>query len=858
VSADSVPDVGRRVLWGFFLSGLCLFLALSLLSYDWRDIGLLQAPPNSPPVNLFGPVGAWLSFGLFVGLGLGAYLVPCVCLALGIILMLNRQRRVWPRLLWGFAVLVAVVALVQLDGGHWEGLSRKLNILPDAGGLLGRLLMRELLVRWLSPVGAGVLTWTFLMLSLVMTADPRNVWNALLGAARLSKATAARLEDVRMARLDRRSSITEEEKKLEKRRRRLERVMNKSPEDDEELETDLLAKPKAEARATATGRAERPERPERPERADRAERADRTPPVRVPEPVAVAVDPEPEPEPEAPVPAPRVRRPDRKPPVVVAPEPEEEPLAAVSPADGASLYKLPPIDLLAPAPAGHRDGIKADTGTTARILIETLQEFGIEGEITNVEVGPVVTNYELLPAPGVRVERISGLSNNLALSLKATSVRVQAPIPGKGVVGIEVPNTVSQLVLLRDMIEGQVWRAGKAKLPLVLGKDVTGSDLVADLSAMPHLLIAGATGSGKTVCMNSILAGLLMSRTPDQMRLLLVDPKIVEFSVYNRLPHLVVPVITDAKKVALGLRWAIAEMERRYKLFARVGVRNIESYNTREIVKQEDLFGETLASGRKAEEPPARVPYIVVVIDELADLMLADQADIETCIARLAQLSRAVGIHMIIATQRPSVNVITGTIKANFPARIAFQVAQRTDSRTILDSVGAEKLLGRGDMLYMPPGSSRLIRAQGAMTTDTEIRAVVDFLRNQGEPSYEVAIHEKLEKADQQGEGAMDDGEEDEDLLNRAIDIIRETRRASTSSLQRRLRIGYTRAARIMDILEERGILGPPRGAEPREILIDLDGAIPNNADAVGDDVGGTDAEPDALPERSSAPSERE
>ncbi|MDA0578756.1 MAG: DNA translocase FtsK, partial [Verrucomicrobia bacterium] len=519
---------------------------------------------------------------------------------------------------------------------------------------------------------------------------------------------------------------------------------------------------------------------------------------------------------QAPPPEPEVDSADQE----ISPAPLEE-------AAGSTLFALPPIELLAPA-TGKIDGIKTDTATTARVLLETLQEFGIEGQISNIEVGPAVTSYELLPAPGVRVERISGLSNNLALTLKAQSVRVQAPIPGKGVVGIEIPNSVSQLVPLRAVLESDAWKSGKAKLPLALGKDVTGTDLVADLSTMPHLLIAGATGSGKTVCMNSILAGLLMSRTPEQMRLLLIDPKIVEFSVYNRLPHLVVPVITEAKKVAIGLRWAINEMERRYKLFARVGVRNIESYNTREIVKQEDLFGGTLDAMPKRDEPPARVPYIVVVIDELADLMMSDQAEIENNVARLAQLSRAVGIHMIIATQRPSVNVITGTIKANFPARIAFQVAQKNDSRIILDSMGAEKLLGRGDMLYMPPGSSRLIRAQGAMCTDGEIRAIAEFARSQGEPAYEMAIHEKIEKADS-GEAALD-GEEDEDMLMRAVEIIRETRRASTSSLQRRMRIGYTRAARIMDILEERGVLGPPRGAEPREILIDLDGDIPNNS----------------------------
>jgi S-DNA-T family DNA segregation ATPase FtsK/SpoIIIE len=477
--------------------------------------------------------------------------------------------------------------------------------------------------------------------------------------------------------------------------------------------------------------------------------------------------------------------------------------------------------------------MSTDTATAGRVLEETLQEFDIEAKVTHVEMGPVVTRYELLPAPGIRIERISALSNNLALAMKASSIRVQAPIPGKGVVGIEIPNSVAKKVHLREILEGEVWNSGKAALPLCLGKDVGGNDIVADLAKMPHILIAGATGAGKTVCMNSILAGLLMARRPDQMKLMLVDPKIVEFGPYNDLPHLVVPVITQPKKVSLGLRWAINEMEKRYKLFAKVGVRNIESYNSREIATQEDMFkaeggGEEQEQPQQQQQgPPRTVPYIVIVIDELADLMLADQAEIENCVARLAQLSRAVGIHMILSTQRPSVNVITGTIKANFPARIAFQVAQKVDSRTILDTVGADKLLGRGDMLYLPPGSSKLIRAQGALTSDEEINRITDFIRQQGSPAYVSEIKEKLDsKATVAG---VDDGSEDDDVLEQAVEIIRETKRASTSSLQRRLRIGYTRAARVMDILEDRGIIGPPRGSDPREILIDLDGEIPNN-----------------------------
>jgi DNA segregation ATPase FtsK/SpoIIIE, S-DNA-T family len=488
-------------------------------------------------------------------------------------------------------------------------------------------------------------------------------------------------------------------------------------------------------------------------------------------------------------------------------------------------YRLPPLDLLTPLQPDQGIEYTDDHLAAATILEETLADFGIEAKVTNVERGPVVTRFELLPAAGVKLEKIVGLSNNIALVMKAESVRIQAPIPGKGVVGIEVPNSTSTMVFMREVMESAVWKSGKHALPLALGKDVGGHVLVADLADMPHMLIAGATGAGKTVCMNSILAGLLMSRTPEQMRLMLIDPKIVEFSGYEGLPHLVVPVITDPKKVSLGLRWAINEMEKRYKMFAKAGVRNIKGFNSRPIIKQPDLFE---GDGQEEEKEPAipdHVPYIVIIVDELADLMLVAQAEIENSIARLAQLSRAVGIHMILATQRPSVNVITGTIKANFPARIAFQVAQKNDSRTILDASGADKLLGKGDMLFLPPGSSKLVRSQGTMTTDDEIRDIVEFIKGQGGPRYEGAIKEKIENKAAQ----LPEMEEDDEMLEAAVEVIRQTRRASTSSLQRRLRIGYTRAARLMDLLEERGVIGPPQGSDPREILIDLDGDIPQN-----------------------------
>ena len=362
--------------------------------------------------------------------------------------------------------------------------------------------------------------------------------------------------------------------------------------------------------------------------------------------------------------------------------------------------------------------------------------------------------------------------------------------------------------------------------------------MIYDLAKMPHLLIAGATGAGKSVCMNSILTGLLMKHSPDELRMILVDPKTVEFHSYNNLPHLVVPVITNAKKVALGLKWAIDEMERRFKWFRMAGVRDLPGFNARVIQKQEELFGEvdTVDPAKQKDQIPEKLPYIVIVIDELADLMAVAQAEIEAGIARLAAKSRAAGIHMILATQRPDVKVITGTIKANFPVRIAFKVSQKVDSRTILDRMGADTLLGKGDMLVLPPGSDKLIRSQGAFTSDAEIDRVTNFCKDQCKPEFITEIHEKIEKPTT--DLPEMDSVEDDEILEQAIEVIRQTKRASTSSLQRRLRIGYTRAARVMDLLEERGMIGPPDGAGPREILIDLDGEIPQNPGVVSD---GTD-----------------
>ncbi|HNR93404.1 MAG TPA: DNA translocase FtsK [Kiritimatiellia bacterium] len=762
-----------RGAWGFIFLGLGIILMLSLISWRPGDLSLIQDPPNEQGTNLIGPAGAWMAFAGFGLLGVTGYLLPVVLWVQALFLFLNKSGSFRAKALYQLVVLLSLACIVELQPDLWEGLRTHLNIFY-AGGLFGHLLATAFLVRLLGVAGCAIVAVCALLTALVLLFEIEPV-QTLGGVGVALAAVPRKIGSMWRGARDRRAAIEEEERELERQRRQLEKVVR------------------------------------------RQER-------RRPAPV---VESEPEPEPVQPPSPPREPRPPRREKPRPAPVEPPGPSAADSLPSPTPQYTLPAMTLLDRPPPARDRQIKENFSESARILQETLADFGIEAEVTNVERGPVVTRFEVLPAAGVRVERISALSNNIALAMKAVSIRVQAPIPGKGVVGIEVPNSSTTLVYLRELLEGEAWQKSRAGLPLAMGKDVGGNDIVADLSDMPHMLIAGATGSGKTVCMNSLLAGLLMSRTPDQLRLMLVDPKIVEFSFYNELPHLVVPVITDPKKVGLGLRWAIMEMEKRYKLFAKAGVRNIASYNSRPKVTQEELFEEAAEPADNASKMPDRLPYIVIVVDELADLMMVAQAEVENYIARLAQLSRATGIHMILATQRPSVNVITGSIKANIPARIAFQVAQRNDSRTILDANGADKLLGKGDMLFLSPKTGKLVRAQGTMTSDSEIRRIVDCWKEQGRPQYETAIKEQIENKKTE----LPEMNDDDELLDPAIEIIRQTRRASTSSLQRRLRIGYTRAARLMDVLEEKGIIGPPNGSDPREILIDLDGEIPQNPD---------------------------
>ena len=468
-------------------------------------------------------------------------------------------------------------------------------------------------------------------------------------------------------------------------------------------------------------------------------------------------------------------------------------------------YEYPPINLLTKGDKKvTKAGAKALTDTATK-LQKTLYSFGVSAKVENVSVGPAITRYELKPAEGVRVSKIANLADDIALNLAAETIRIEAPIPGKQAVGIEVPNKEKEMVHLREVIESPEFENNKSKLSVALGKDVAGQNIIADIAKMPHVLIAGSTGSGKSVCINTIITSFIYNAKPSEVKLVMVDPKVVELSVYNGIPHLLIPVVTDPKKAAGALAWAVQEMDNRYKLFAEKGVRDLKGYN--KALEKEELDG--------------KLPQIVIIVDELADLMMVAAKDVEDSICRLAQKARAAGMHLVIATQRPSVDVITGLIKANVPSRIAFAVSSQVDSRTILDQVGAEKLLGKGDMLYFPSGASKPTRVQGCFVDDNEVEKIVDFVKANGTATYSEDILESIENNNKSDKDLAEDKDDDSDeFLPEAIETVIEIGTASASLIQRKFKVGYARAARIIDQMEERGIISGYQGSKPREVLM--------------------------------------
>jgi len=865
---------------GIALLALALLLLVAQLSFDRGDLASVRIPPNKEIHNWIGVIGAYLAWFTFVPLGLAAYVLPWISAAFGVAYLMDylgylRERLRWC-LLWTALLFVSITGLLHL--------ANNVDLIKDwtqsisayfAGGWLGYLTYGRLNTYdygfvLLGRLGATVVYAALGLISLLfLTNFQLGHWIRIL----LQKVESAPGDELKSG----------EEIALEKRARELEKQKRQIEAEVVKVASGLGADgqpvPEPTVRDLSVPQAKGPRYrkstlPEPPpkeaapeeeiievgevisaseihpatteEILGRKSEASEKPAEAKPEP-AEASEP---PKPVAPKPDPVITIADGSvPPPRPRPAPRKPKPMTVASVPMIGNYQLPSMDFLQhPDMTVKPTESKEELMANARLMQQTLAQFDIEVSLGDITKGPTITRYELHPAPGVKLEKITALSNNIAAALKAERIHILAPVPGKSSVGVEVPNLVKTKVIMRDLFESDEWRNTKARIPIALGKDVYGHPIVADLAEMPHCLIAGSTGSGKSVCINSIIASLLYRFSPDQLRFVMIDPKVVELQQYNALPHLVVPVVTDPKKVLLALRWVVNEMEKRYKIFARVGVRNIKSFNERPKNKplpEQELELPLSAKKEKVEAGaggfavevdeeivvpreediviPERLSYIVVIIDELADLMLVAPADVEMAIARITQMARAAGIHCIVATQRPSVDVITGVIKANIPARIAFQVASRVDSRTILDAMGADKLLGKGDMLYLPPGSGNLKRAQGALITDKELENIVEFIAKQGKPSYEMEIHQQLSKpsANTDIESGTD---EDEELIQQCIEVIRSEQKASVSLLQRRLRLGYTRAARIMDELEGRGIVGPSQGAEPREILIDLDG----------------------------------
>lgn len=753
------PTENKRIneLVGFVGLSLAVLLALSLLSYSPQDASFNASSPASagPVRNWIGPVGAHTSDLFFQAFGWPAFLFP-----VGMFLVAMR----WFRSHTIEAPVAKLVGAVMLlaSASAEMALLRVWEIRADLapGGLLGATLAEGLRAAF-NPIGANLVSIATLLAALFLTT--RFSFHATLEWMKKPMASEGALGKLLAHVKDWR-----EEREATRLRKRVEeiKIAGRPPVPQQRVSTKELEEDEEQDAEDATSKEQRRE----PTVIKFQEAEPGTPPRKG------AADP-------------KISR-------------------------GKTNFKLPSTSLLRPAEYGEKMG-EGELKEYARAIEQKCAEFDVAGHITQINPGPVVTTFEFKPEAGIKYSRITGLGDDLCLALRAESILIER-IPGKSTVGIEVPNPHRETIALRDIIESPEFSHSPSKLTLPLGKDLIGRIRAADLTQMPHLLIAGSTGTGKSVFINSLLMGMLYKATPDELKLVLVDPKRLELGLYADIPHLYTPVVTDPKVAANVLRNATREMERRLKLLAQRGVRNIDQYNrTFEKSQSLSLFENT------EEEEHRPLPYLVIAIDELADLMMVDTNGVEESITRLAQMARAVGIHLILATQRPSVDVITGLIKANFPARISFRVASKVDSRTILDANGSESLLGKGDMLYLPAGSSRLHRIHGPLVTESEVTAACDFWREQAKAIYNEELLKPPRDENAQSSAAGDDGGEpvDDELYQDAIRVVCEMGRASTSTLQRRLRVGYGRAARLIDLMEKDGIVGPPDGAKPREVL---------------------------------------
>ena len=800
-SPTTDSSIWSNELVGILLIGVGLVAFLSVISFVRADLpvwGLgksfaATAEPELPRQNFIGALGALIGLLHHTLVGKAGFIIPVALIWFGVIKLIFNGR-LWPRTLIGFAILAFSGAAFLYA---WRP---EVTGITGSGGLFGYLLGKFALIPVIGSTGTMIICGLLYLIALVLLTGQRP----LAFIKGIFKLIAAGFRRIRESKTNRRSD-TEKRERLDREREQVRERRKKERDKTKAAESPQTELPLRETPA--------------PQIIDASQRRAETP------------------------------------------KPGEKPFQRPSKPDHLSLptdafqdYDLPGFDLLDKAneednPETNLDELR-ETQTT---IVNTLSSFGIETTPGDITRGPTITRYEIYPSVGLRVSRISQLEADIARATRAERINILAPIPGKDTVGIELANSQKVAVPLHELLQDTEFRSAKKKIPLALGKDVYGQTVIGDLAAMPHLLVAGATGSGKSVCINSIIASMLFKFGPDELRFIMVDPKVVEMQMYNRLPHLVVPVVTDTKKVIAALKWVVNEMEKRYRIFAKCSVRNFDGFNQRvrpekkpdepaapeeeppvdedeidEIAKTLET-AEALESGDLApeddepeleeDEIPDRLPYIVVIIDELADLMQTAPADVEMNIARIAQKARAAGIHLIIATQTPRADVVTGIIKANVPCRIAFQVSSQLDSRVILDTKGAEKLVGKGDMLYLPPGSAKLDRAQGAFVSDEEVERLVDHCAGQAEPQFAEDIQRSIERG-AAGEDEEEVSEADEEMITRCIEVVRQEKKCSTSLLQRRLRLGYTRAARMVDILEQRGVIGPGDGAKPREVFM--------------------------------------
>ncbi|WHZ26974.1 MAG: DNA translocase FtsK [Nitrospira sp.] len=783
-SSPSPPSHIQREVIGVMLIALSLLMFLSLLSFVPGEATNVASgvPTADPPRNLIGSFGALLAGGFFYGIGGAAYLVPLLLGRLGF--RCFSQAPVSLRLRTAASSLASVFflsAFLHLETMGVPTLTSGMISRGMAGGVVGQTIAEGLRAVF-AGTGAHILIMTGLLISLLLTTPL-----SLAEAVRRMPERWATLREGLSAVMPERSIEVQKEIGNRRSRGRSSRSMAITLEEESAAErvedSSLLPSP--------------------------------APPAPIIQPFSVTIP---------------------------TPETQTAESDVVVPTAESGDYQLPDPEMLLSDSSGPMDRMSdEELKAQSEVLSRALMSFGIEGIVTEVRPGPVVTMYEFEPAPGTKVARIVNLADDLALALKATSLRIVAPLPGKSVVGIEVPNRSRETVSLKEVVMSDAFRRARSRLTLALGKDIFGAPMTADLKTMPHLLVAGATGAGKSVSLNTMLLSILFSAKPSEVKLLLIDPKMLEFQSYEGIPHLLRPVITEPKSAARGLGWVVAEMERRYKLLAEAGVRNIDAYNRkvaglqevrpennpagiehlpmRFLSEEERLSaGETsIAEGERGcmqpkPTPPEPLPFIIVMIDELADLMMVAPKDVEDKIARLAQMARASGIHLVLATQRPSVDVLTGLIKANFPARIAFQVSSKTDSRTILDANGAEALLGRGDMLYLASGTGRLARLHGSFVSDDDVRSVVEFVKKQALPIYNQELQSlKLEEAAEE--------EAKDEVYEQAKELVLSTGQASASLIQRRLRVGYPRAARMIEQMESEGIVGAAGRDGRREVL---------------------------------------